>query len=139
MFSYGRLNMHMPNVQTSRCDEPADRSHVQSLRLAQGAVAGTFAAAWVVLWGLQVLATLPHWQAHCLVMVIVGAVAISAVAAVALISLNTLEAALPAAGWSNALLLWLLYRLLAVVQLISLVIAVAAGSAAVLGVRLPLL
>ena len=131
--------MHKPNRQTCRCHEPADRSHVQSLRLAQGAVAGTFAAVCVVLWGLQVLATLPHWQAHCLVMVIVGAVAISAMAAVALISLNSLEAALPAAGWSNALLLWLLYRLLAVVQLISLVIAVAASSAAVLGVRLPLL
>ncbi|MGC8553077.1 MAG: hypothetical protein ACP5O7_09460, partial [Phycisphaerae bacterium] len=110
--------MHKPNIQTCRCDDLADASQVQMLRLAQGAVVGTFAAVWVVSWGLQVLATLPHWQAHCLVMVIMGAIAISAMAAVALISLNSLEAALPAAGWSNALLLWLLYRLLAVVQLI---------------------
>lgn len=109
------------------------------LRLAQGAIAGTFAGVLVVLWGLQVLAMLPHWQAHCLVMVITGAVATSAMAAVAIISLNSLEAALPAAGWANSLLLWLLYRLLAVTQLISLLIAVAAGAAAVLGVRLPLL
>ena len=81
---------------------------------------------------------LPHWQAHCLVMVVMGAVATSAMAAVAIISLNTLEAALPAAEWSHALLLWLLYRLLAVAQLTSLLIAVAASAAAVLGVGIPI-
>ncbi|NNM86425.1 MAG: hypothetical protein HKL96_11795 [Phycisphaerales bacterium] len=131
--------MHKPNSHACGCAKSSDRSKVQMLRLAQGAIAGTFAGVLVVLWGLQVLAMLPHWQAHCLVMVITGAVATSAMAAVAIISLNSLEAALPAAGWANSLLLWLLYRLLAVTQLISLLIAVAAGAAAVLGVRLPLL
>ncbi len=131
--------MHKPNHQTCSCDERADASQVGMLRLAQCAIAGTFAAALVVLWGLQVLARLPHWQAHCLVMVIMGAVAASALAAVALISLYSLEAAFPAAGWLNALWLWLLYRLLAVVQLTSLLIAVATTAAAVLGIRLPLL